>query len=104
MSTPRRRFWSNVLAVAYKEAAVLRHDRAFLAVVFVQPIMMMTLFGMALSNKPENVPWVVLDRNVTATSRRLASSKMIVSAFSTAAGVSYSCCSPSAGSAAESWA
>jgi ABC-2 type transport system permease protein len=70
MSTPRRRFWSNVLAVAYKEAAILRHDRAFLGVVFVQPIMMMTLFGMALSNKPENVPWAVLDRNVTATSRR----------------------------------
>ncbi len=70
MSTTRRRFWSNVLAVTYKEATVLRHDRAFLGVVFVQPIMMMTLFGLALSNKPENVPWAVLDRNVTATSRR----------------------------------
>ena len=66
-----RRFWSNVLAVAYKEATVLRHDRAFLAVVFVQPIMMMTLFALALSNKPENVPWAVLDRSGTATSRRL---------------------------------
>jgi ABC-2 type transport system permease protein len=65
------RFWSNVLAVAYKEATVLRHDRAFLAVVFIQPIMMMTLFALALSNKPENVPWAVLDRSGTATSRRL---------------------------------
>jgi ABC-2 type transport system permease protein len=61
---------SNVLAVAYKEAAVLRHDRTFLAVAFVQPIMMMTLFGTALSNKPQNVPWAVLDRSATAVSRR----------------------------------
>ncbi len=67
----RRRFWSNILAVAYKEATVLRHDRAFLGVVFVQPIMMMTLFGLALSNKPENVPWAVLDRSASAASRRL---------------------------------
>jgi len=67
----RRRFWSNILAVAYKEATVLRHDRAFLGVVFVQPIMMMTLFALALSNKPENVPWAVLDHSATSTSRRL---------------------------------
>jgi len=67
----RQRFWSNILAVAYKEATVLRHDRAFLGVVFVQPIMMMTLFALALSNKPENVPWAVLDHSATSTSRRL---------------------------------
>ncbi|HEY2385768.1 MAG TPA: ABC transporter permease [Candidatus Binatia bacterium] len=66
-----RRFWSNILAVAYKEATVLRHDRAFLAVVFVQPIMMTTLFALALSNKPENVPWAVLDHSATSVSRRL---------------------------------
>lgn len=70
MSTPRRRPWSNILAVAYKEATVLRHDRPFLAVVFIQPIMMMTLFGIAVSNKPENVPWAVVDRSATAVSRR----------------------------------
>ncbi len=71
MSTARRRPWSNVLAVAYKEAAVLRHDHVFLGVVFVQPIMMMVLFGTAVSNKPQNVPWAVLDRNATSASRRL---------------------------------
>ena len=71
MRTGRHRRWSNVLAVAYKEAAILRHDRVFLGVVFVQPIMMMVLFGTAVSNKPENVPWAVLDRNVTSASRRL---------------------------------
>jgi ABC-2 type transport system permease protein len=70
MSTPRRWPWSNVLAVAYKEAAVLRHDHVFLGVVFVQPIMMMVLFGMAVSNKPQNVPWAVLDRSAGTESRR----------------------------------
>jgi ABC-2 type transport system permease protein len=67
----RGRFWSNLVAVAYKETQVVRHDKAFLAVVLVQPFMMLILFGVALSNKPANVPWVVLDRSQTALSRRL---------------------------------
>jgi ABC-2 type transport system permease protein len=66
-----RRFWSNVAAVAYREAVVLRHDRAFIGVVFMQPIMMLVLFGVALSNRPANVPWAVLDRSGDASSRRL---------------------------------
>ncbi|HJQ84586.1 MAG TPA: ABC transporter permease [Candidatus Binatia bacterium] len=66
-----RRFWSNVLAVAYREALVLRHDRAFIGVVVAQPIMMTILFGVVLSNKPANVPWAVLDRSQSAMSRRL---------------------------------
>jgi ABC-2 type transport system permease protein len=65
------RFWSNVLAVAYREARVLRHDQAFLAVITMQPIMMLILQGYVLSNKPANVPWAVLDRSQTAVSRRL---------------------------------
>jgi ABC-2 type transport system permease protein len=70
--TPRpQSFWSNVAAIAYKEAAILRHDRAFLAVLLVQPIMMMLLFGTSVSNKPANVPWAVLDRSGTVVSRRL---------------------------------
>jgi ABC-2 type transport system permease protein len=66
-----RRFWSNVLAVAYKEALVLRHDKAFLGAVFAQPIMMLILFGVALSNKPAHVPWAVLDRSHDTVARRL---------------------------------
>jgi ABC-2 type transport system permease protein len=66
-----RRFWSNIAAVAYRESVVLRHDRAFLGVVFMQPIMMLILFGVALSNKPANVPWAVLDRSDDPSSRRL---------------------------------
>jgi ABC-2 type transport system permease protein len=63
-------FWSNVAAVAYKEATVLRHDRAMVAAVLVQPVVMLLLFGMALSNKPANVPWAVLDESRSASSRR----------------------------------
>jgi drug efflux transport system permease protein len=65
------RFWSNVLAVAYREALVVRHDKAFLGIVLAQPVMMLILFGVALSNKPANVNWAVLDRSQTTASRRL---------------------------------
>ena len=73
MSTRARRgrFWSNLWAVAYKEALVVRHDKAFVGVVLVQPIMMLVLFGFALSNKPANVPWGVLDLSRSEPSRRL---------------------------------
>ena len=64
------RFFSNVLAVAYKEATELRHDQAFLGVVLVQPIVMLFLFGWALSNEPANVPWALLDQSRTPASRR----------------------------------
>ena len=66
----RHSFWSNVGAVAYKEATVIRHDKALLATVLAQPVMMLLLFGMALSNKPANVKWIVFDRNQSAVSRR----------------------------------
>ena len=66
-----RRFWSNVFAVAYREAAVLRHDKAFLGVILAQPVMMLVLLGVALSTRPRHVPWAILDRSQTALSRRL---------------------------------
>lgn len=66
-----RRFASNVLAVAWREATVVRHDPAFLGVVAIQPVVMTLLFGFALSNEPANVPWAVLDQSRSAASRRL---------------------------------
>jgi ABC-2 type transport system permease protein len=66
-----RRFATNVLAIAYREGTVMRHDKAFIGVVAVQPIMMLLLFGGALSNEPANVPWAVLDQSHSAVSRRL---------------------------------
>ena len=65
------RFRSNVLAVAYREAIIVRHDKAFIGVVVLQPIMMLFLLGYVLSNKPANVAWVVLDRSATPASRQV---------------------------------
>jgi len=65
-----RRSVSNILAVAYRESLVLRHDKGFLATVISQPIMMLLLFGGALSYTPADVPWAVLDRSASAESRR----------------------------------
>jgi ABC-2 type transport system permease protein len=62
---------TNVLAVAYREGSVMRHDKAFIGVVAVQPIMMLLLFGGALSNEPANVPWAVLDQSQSGVARRL---------------------------------
>jgi len=62
---------SNILAVAYRETLVLRHDRGFMSTVTAQPVMMLLLFGFALSYTPANVPWAVLDRSTSAQSRRL---------------------------------
>ena len=64
-------FISNIGAVAYKEAAVILHDRPFLAVVFLQPIVQFLMF-VSISNIPHNIPWAVLDRAATPESRRLA--------------------------------
>src|ERR1019366_6928323 len=67
----RRHFWSNVAAVAYKEARVVRHDKALRAAVVAQPIMMFCLMGFALSNRPADVRWAVLDHSNTMLSRRV---------------------------------
>ncbi len=67
----RRTFFSNVLAIAYKEARVVGHDRAMLSMVAIQPFIMLFIMCYVISNKPANVPWAVLDESRTAISRRL---------------------------------
>lgn len=64
-------FLGNVLAMAYREGSVMRHDRAFLGAVIAQPVMMLLLMGLVLSNEPANVPWLVLDRVPSPASRAL---------------------------------
>jgi len=66
-----REFWSNVWAIVYKEATIIRHDRAFLSVVLIQPWIMFIVFGLVLSNEPADVRWAVLDQSQSALSRRL---------------------------------
>lgn len=64
-------FVGRVLALAWRERSVMRHDPAFVGVVVAQPVMMLLLLGFALSNEPSNVPWAVVDRSQTAHSRQL---------------------------------
>jgi len=64
-------FWSNVWAIAFKEARVLRNDPAVLTMMLIQPVIMTLLFGGVVSNTPANTPWAVLDRGRSETSRRL---------------------------------
>ncbi len=71
MSQGGRSVLSNVLAVAYKESATLRHDRALIGAIIAQPLMLLVLTGLVLSNEPSNVPWAVFDRSPSAESRRL---------------------------------
>lgn len=66
-----RRFVSNVLAIAYKEAALLRHDRTVVQNVLMQPIVLLIVMGFGLRFTPRDVRWAVLDRSETAASRQL---------------------------------
>ena len=73
MNDGRQHFWSNVMAVAYKEAMALRHDKPLIAALLIQPISFLIILGVAVSFTPRNVPWAVLDRSQTAVARRLVS-------------------------------
>ena len=64
-----RRFVSNVLAIAYKEASLLRHDRTVVQNVLIQPFMLLIVMGFALRFTPRDIPWAVLDRSQTPASR-----------------------------------
>jgi ABC-2 type transport system permease protein len=66
-----RRALSNILAVAYRESVVLRHDKGFLTTIMLQPVILLLLYSFGISYTPANVPWAVLDRSATVTSRRL---------------------------------
>jgi ABC-2 type transport system permease protein len=60
-----------VLAIAYKEASLLRHDATVAQNVLIQPIMLVLVMGFGLRFAPQEVPWGVLDRSQTAASRQL---------------------------------
>src|SRR5262249_34156491 len=64
-------FLSNVLALGYRETTVMRHDRALLAIISFQPLMLLLLSGLVLRNEPQDVPWLLLDRDPSAASRAL---------------------------------
>ena len=66
-----KRALSNILAVAYRESVVLRHDKGFLTTVMAQPVILLLLYSYGISYTPANVRWAVLDRSGSVASRRL---------------------------------
>jgi ABC-2 type transport system permease protein len=67
----RAGFVSNVLALGYREASVMRHDRALVSMIAIQPLMLLLISGFVLRNEPQDVPWLLLDRDASAASRAL---------------------------------
>ena len=67
----RAGFVSNVLALGYREASVMRHDRALISMIAIQPLMLLLISGFVLRNEPQDVPWLLLDRDASAASRAL---------------------------------
>ena len=47
----QRRFWSNVLAIAYREARIVRHDRTIVGVAVLQPMILLVIFGSIFGNQ-----------------------------------------------------
>lgn len=62
-----------VLAVARKEAIHIRRDPRSLAVAIAIPVLMLLLFGYALTLDVDNVPLIVWDQSQTVQSRELVS-------------------------------
>jgi len=63
--------FGRIQAVAAKEAIQIRRDPRSLALAFLLPVVLMVLFGSALSLDLNNVPFAVLDRDNTPQSRAL---------------------------------
>ena len=71
MSGARDFSTQRLLAVARKEALQLRRDPRSLLMAFVLPVLLVVLFGYAISFDVNDVPTAVLDRDGTARSRAL---------------------------------
>lgn len=60
----------NIFAVTRKETRLMRHDRALLAAILIQPMLYLLLFGVAITNEVNNAEWVVYDQSRTDLSRQ----------------------------------
>jgi ABC-2 type transport system permease protein len=58
--------------IAWKELLQLRHDRLTLAMMVVQPVALLLLFGYAINTDVRHIPTLVYDQDGTADSRDLA--------------------------------
>ncbi len=64
--------WRNLMAVFWREAEIIRHDRNIVIVLLLAPVVYALFLGTIFSNKIEtNVPIVIVDNDRTAISRTL---------------------------------
>lgn len=74
--------WIRLKAIIRKEFIQIRRDKASLAMILGVPIMMMFLFGYAISTDVENIATIVCDQSKTADSRRFISALQNTATFS----------------------
>ena len=67
--------------VIVKELLQLRQDRRMLPVVFIAPVIQLTVFGFAVNTDVDNVPLVLVDRDHSAASRDLVERFQATGAF-----------------------
>ncbi|AVX19490.1 MULTISPECIES: ABC transporter permease [Carboxydocella] len=65
--------WVRLKAIIWKEFIQISRDRPSLAMIFGVPVMMMLLFGYAISTDVENIATLVCDQSKTRASRELVS-------------------------------
>lgn len=80
------RVTARILAMAEKEVVHILRDRQFLVFALGMPVVLILLFGYAVSFDIERVPLVVVDQDRTAASRHLVQAFTASDVFVTAAG------------------
>lgn len=66
--------WSRFKAIAYKEFIHIKRDKPSLIIAFMMPLMLLFLFGYAVSTDVENIDLVVYDQSRTQASLELVES------------------------------
>ncbi len=66
--------WQRLKSIIIKEIIQIKRDRASLAIIFVMPVMMLLLFGYAVTTDVEHISFVVFDQSKTLESRDLINS------------------------------
>jgi len=64
--------WSRMKLLVWKELLQLRRDRMLLPLVFIQPVLMLLMFGYVVGSDVSNIPTAVVDQDRTSLSREFA--------------------------------
>jgi ABC-2 type transport system permease protein len=70
-----------IRSLVIKEFRQIRRTRAYLAVIFVAPFMQLLIMGSAITNEVKHIPLVVVDQDMTPSSREIVRSFRAVDLF-----------------------